>query len=109
MTHIRTDGEITVVTIEQERFDAVAAPAIKSDFQQMGPVNKLVLDLSRVSFMDSTGLGALVSLLKTLGANGAMAVAGVQPAVRMLFEMTRLDTLFRLTGNIDEAKALLNG
>lgn len=109
MTNIRTDGGITVVTVEQERFDAVAAPALKADFQQLGPVDKLVLDLSGVSFMDSTGLGALVSLLKLLGANGAMAVAGVQPAVRKLFEMTRLDSLFRLTPNVEEAKALLNG
>ncbi|MBO9376396.1 anti-sigma factor antagonist [Sphingomonas histidinilytica] len=109
MTEIDTDGDITVVTVDRDRFDAVAAPGLKADFQRLGPVRKLVLDLSRVSFMDSTGLGALVSLLKMLGGNGAMAVAGVQPPVRKLFEMTRLDSLFRLTPNVEEAKAFLNG
>lgn len=109
MTEISTDGDITVVTVDRDRFDAVATPALKADFQQLGAVNKLVLDLSRVSFMDSTGLGALVSLLKMLGGNGAMAVAGVQPPVRKLFEMTRLDSLFRLTPDVEEAKAFLNG
>jgi anti-sigma B factor antagonist len=109
LTEIDTDGDITVVTVDRDRFDAVAAPGLKADFQQLGPVRKLVLDLSRVSFMDSTGLGALVSLLKMLGGNGAMAVAGAQPPVRKLFEMTRLDSLFRLTPNVEEAKAFLNG
>lgn len=111
MTTISTDGEITVLTLETERVDASAAPALKADIQKRldGPAKKVVLDMSAVSFMDSTGLGTLVSLVKMLGSDGAMTVAGAQPTVRRLFEITRLDSLFRLTDSVVEAKALLNG
>jgi len=111
MTAMFKDGDITVIRVENERVDAAAAPALKADFQQQlsDGARKLILDLNAVSFMDSTGLGVLVSLLKMIGSEGSLAVAGPQPAVRRLFELTKLDSLFRLTGSVEEARTLLDG
>ncbi|OAN56545.1 STAS domain-containing protein [Sphingobium sp. TCM1] len=103
------DGDLAIIEVGAERLDAAAAPAFKADLQAHidGAARKVLLDLRRVSFMDSTGLGVLVSLLKMLGKDGALAVAGAQPSVRRLFELTRLDTVFRLTDGVEEGKAAL--
>lgn len=111
MTTISLDGDVTVIAVDAERLDAAAAPAFKTQVQGRldGSARKVLLDLRRVAFMDSTGLGALVSLLKMLGKDGAVAVAGAQPSVRRLFELTRLDSVFRLTDGLDEGRAALRG
>lgn len=103
--------DILEITIDGPRIDSVVAPQLKIDLEQavaQAP-KKIVLDLSSVDFMDSTGLGVFVSLLKKLGPDGAIAVAGVQPAVLRLFQLTRLDTLFRIVDNLPAARALVRG
>ncbi len=111
MTATGADDDITVIDVDVDRLDAAAAPAVKTRLQTRmhGSARKVVLNLERVAFMDSTGLGVLVSLVKMLGKDGAIAVAGVQPPVRRLFELTRLDTVFRMTGGVEEGRAALRG
>lgn len=102
---------IVEITLSGPRIDSVVAPQLKIDLEQTvaEASRKIVLDLSSVEFMDSTGLGVFVSLLKRLGPDGAIAVAGVQPAVLRLFQLTRLDTLFRIVDDIPTARALVRG
>lgn len=109
MTQVTLHDDIAEIRITQERVDAAAAPDLKIDLEQAMTTapRRVVLDLSDVRFMDSTGLGLFVSLLKMLGPNGAIAVAGAQPPVVRLFELTRLDTLFRLVGDVAAARALV--
>lgn len=109
MTQVTLHDDIAEIRITQERVDAAAAPDLKSDLEQAMATapKKVVLDLSEVRFMDSTGLGLFVSLLKMLGPNGAIAVAGAQAPVVRLFELTRLDTLFRLVDDVSAARALV--
>ncbi|CAD7340176.1 STAS domain-containing protein [Sphingomonadales bacterium 56] len=112
MTAIITmDGDVALVEVQATRFDAAEAPAFKADLAKGidGGPRKVVLDLTRVAFMDSTALGALVSLLKMLGKDGSLAIAGAQPAVRRLFELTRLDAVFRLAETVPDARALVRG
>jgi anti-sigma B factor antagonist len=106
----RTDGAIEIA-VGEPRVDAAAAPGFKALLDGAlaeGP-NRVILDLTEVSFMDSTGLGVLVGLLKKLGADGSLVVCGAQPPVRRLFELTRLDTLFRLTPSLEAARQELHG
>ncbi|WP_433221271.1 anti-sigma factor antagonist [Dactylosporangium sp. CS-047395] len=65
----------------------------------------LVMNLSGVSFIDSSALGALVNIYKevTLG-GGSVSVVGSQPVLR-LFDLTQLDSLFRMTSTVAEAVA----
>jgi anti-sigma B factor antagonist len=57
------------------------------------------LDFSRAGFVDSSGLGVLVSLNKKISERGgAVALAGLDDDLRHLLELTRLATLFRIEG-----------
>lgn len=109
MTQVTFNNDITEIRITEERVDAAAAPDLKTDLEQAmtEAPRKVVLDLSEVRFMDSTGLGLFVALLKMLGRDGAIAVAGAQPPVVRLFELTRLDKLFRLVDDVPAARALV--
>ena len=55
-----------------------------------------MLDLGQVEFIDSSGLGVVVSVLKRLGPSGNLAIANANSAVRRLFSLTRMDRVFTL-------------
>lgn len=88
-----------------EELDASNAPEFKRD---MAPVlqsnTKLVLDLSRLRFVDSSGLGAVLSCLRQLSArNGDMKLCGMSKQVRDTFELVRMHRIFDIAGTKDEA------
>jgi anti-sigma B factor antagonist len=100
---------VLVVKPLEKRLDA----SIAADFKgQMGAfLNEghelIVLDLSEVDFMDSSGLGAIVSSLKMLGGKGDLAIAGASPKVVSLFKLTRMDRVFLIFANKEDAVARL--
>jgi len=54
----------------------------------------LILDMSGVDFMDSMGIGVLVSLSRTVsGRGGTLRLCGLQPSPRMVLEITRIDRI----------------
>ena len=55
---------------------------------------QLVLDLCEVKFLDSSGLGAIVSIRKMVGNEGGMVLCGLTGQVRSVFRLTRMDTIF---------------
>ena len=65
---------------------------------------KLVIDLSQVKYMDSSFIGALVAGLKhVLPKQGEMTLVNVQSDVLALFELTRLDKVFKIYPNLTDA------
>jgi len=63
----------------------------------------LLIDLSNVSFMDSSGLGALILIQKMVMTHGGkLALCGIQGQARMLFEMTTTSQLFSIYENRSE-------
>lgn len=100
-----TQGEFTVVAIGEARMDASVAPELKHSVSQLlaDGVTRIVLDLSQVTFMDSSSLGALVSLLKIVGNRGDLIIAGAKGIVADLFKLTRMDRVFRMTESVDTA------
>ena len=63
-----------------------------------------VLDLSELQYMNSTGLNILINVLtRTRNAGGDTMIAGVSNSVRQLFVVTKLDTVFTITPNVNEA------
>jgi anti-anti-sigma factor len=65
--------------------------------------NTILLDLKDVSFMDSSGLSALVSALKmTRTAGGQLYLCSINEQVRMVFELTRMDRVFATFANQDD-------
>lgn len=70
-----------------------------------GP-KRLVIDLTKVTYMDSSGVATLVEALQRSKARGCrLVLAGLQPKVRSIFSISRLDTVFEITATLDEAKA----
>jgi anti-sigma B factor antagonist len=97
--------KFTVVKVLDSRLDATVAGEFRQgliEFIHKGQVF-LILDLSDVEFIDSSGLGALVATLKTLGGQGDLVICGVQKPLLVLFELTRLDRVFRLYNDSKEA------
>ncbi len=69
-------------------------------------VRLVVIDFARSPYIDSSGLGALVSLGKRLrDAGGDLRLAGLNEDLRTLFELTRLDALFPLFASRADALA----
>lgn len=66
--------------------------------------SRLVLDLSAVSYMDSSGVGTLVDIFRRVNTySGFMALVGPNARVQNLFEITKLDRFFRIFATRDEA------
>jgi anti-sigma B factor antagonist len=67
---------------------------------------KLVLDLSKLSYINSSGLGILINLLKTVQVKGGdIKLTGLQGELRELFSITSLDQIFSVFSSVDEAVA----
>jgi anti-sigma B factor antagonist len=117
----------TVVRPEGGRLDLELAPAFRSRLQELieSGHRNLVIDLAEVSFIDSSGLGALISALKLLktpkerrsaerrrsprvssrrkSRRGDVRLAAAQPAVMSLLEVIRLDRVFASYPSVDAA------
>ena len=100
-------GDAQIVTVDAERIDAAMAIQFKEDMRTQtasGP-DRVILDLTRVDFIDSSGLGAIVAAMKQLEAGRRLDLAGARPMVAKVFRLTRMDTVFDLYASLDEALA----
>jgi len=67
---------------------------------------KFLIDFSRTGYIDSSGLGVLVSLSKKIRDEGGdLRLAGLNEDLKTLFELTKLDTLFAITDSPEQALA----
>jgi anti-sigma B factor antagonist len=84
--------------VRTRRVDAAAAPGLKTKVSERFDQGsrKVVLDLADVQFMDSTGLGTLLSLVKRVPPGGSLALCGCGAAVMELMKLTRLDRVFQV-------------
>ncbi len=87
------------------RLDATNTWELKSKFPEyMSQTNRFVLNLERLEFIDSTGLGGIVSCLKTASERGGdVKIAMLQPKPRMIFEITRAHKIFEIYDELDSA------
>lgn len=98
VTVIQVDGQLTV----GNRQDLKAAVQQAVD----GGARKLLLDCAATSYIDSSGLGALVTISKRVReVGGLIRLAGLNDDLRSLFELTKLDTLFTIMDSAEEAVA----
>ncbi len=101
----KTEEPLRIVTVHDARIDASVAIEFKDSMRTHtddGP-DIIVLDLSAVAFIDSSGLGAIVAAMKNLGASRRLVLAGLTPTVAKVFRLTRMDSVFSVYPTIDEA------
>jgi anti-sigma B factor antagonist len=98
-------GDVAVTAVPVEELDASNAGEFKRDITPVLDANaKLVLDLSRLRFVDSSGLGAFISCLRKLNAKGGdLKLCGMSKQVRAVFELVRMHRVFDIVGTREEA------
>jgi anti-sigma B factor antagonist len=97
-TIVAVSGEIHVSTAPE--FSGVLSATIEAGHRA------LVLDLTDVVFIDSTGLSVLLNALRRVTrAGGRMALVCTNPTVLRLFEITRLDSTFDIHADVEPAVA----
>jgi anti-sigma B factor antagonist len=101
-----TDREGVPVLSVQGEVDVSTAPELRERLLALADkgTTVAVVDLSEVSFVDSTALGVLVSGVKRLrNAGGDLRLVVTQPRISKVFEITGLTDVFKIYGSADEA------
>jgi anti-sigma B factor antagonist len=93
-----TGTEAVVVRVLADRIDAGGAIGFKERMREMlaHPAPRVILDMSRVTFLDSSGLGAVVAVMKMLDQDRVLELAALTPPVERVFRLTRMDRVFTL-------------
>ncbi|MEM9247458.1 MAG: STAS domain-containing protein [Pseudomonadota bacterium] len=105
---IETVGDLKVIQIDSERIDAASAIRFKDTMREAtsGWMGRVVLDMHKVDFIDSSGLGAIVSCMKSLESKKRLELASLSPKVVKVFRLTRMDTVFTVHASLEDAKSL---
>ncbi len=98
-------GDVAVALVPVDELDASNAADLKRDIAPIvGANTKVVIDLSRLHFVDSSGLGAMLSCLRQLSAKGGdLKLCGMSKQVRAAFELVRMHRIFDIFGTKEEA------
>ena len=104
-------GDAEVITVKADRIDAAVAIRFKDAMREIVDEGRerVILDLSRVAFVDSSGLGAIVAVRKFLGQDRKLDLVGLTPDVDKVFRLTRMDTVFGIYRDIDAATSRAAG
>ncbi|MEW9919909.1 STAS domain-containing protein [Marimonas sp. MJW-29] len=102
---VRTEGDICIVSVGEPRIDAPAAVEFKETMRRLTQAAppRVLLDLSEVTFIDSSGLGAIVGAMKQLAPAHSLELACLTPNVERVFRLTRLDSVFRIFASPEDA------
>jgi len=97
-------GDRLVVTVCENRIDAACAIQFKERMRDITqtPSTRVILDLSTVAFLDSSGLGAVVGVMKLLGLDRKLELVGLTPTVAKVFRLTRMDTVFTIHASLPD-------
>lgn len=99
-------GNTVVINLNEERLDAHNSSDLKTEVQRIFEegTKELLINLINVRFIDSSGLGALVSGFKNATANqGVLKLCSLQPQVKSMFELTRLHRVFEIFPSVTDA------
>lgn len=91
-------GDTIVAVVHDERIDASCAVQFKDTMQAIGRTanDRVILDLTQVQFLDSSGLGAVVAVMKAYAPAKSLELAGLNPVVQKVFRLTRMDKVFKV-------------
>jgi anti-sigma B factor antagonist len=93
-----TVGDVTIVVLPGEQLDAGNAKEFKRDVAPLlEPCRKVIFDLGQLRFVDSSGLGAMLSCLRQINAKGGdLKLCAMTKPVKALFELVRMHRIFEI-------------
>jgi anti-sigma B factor antagonist len=107
---IDKQDQYAVLTLDEENLNSTIAPKLKSDliFLNQEGNKSLILDLSNVKFVDSSGLSAILTGHRIWKEGGVFVLAGqLQPMVVKLIEISRLETILIIAPSVEEAVGMV--
>jgi anti-sigma B factor antagonist len=107
--HFDTSGELTMIDVDVDHLDASTSRQFRRDVvAKLPPTARVILDLGRVKFIDSSGCGAILACLRRLDAEGngpgMLKLCGANKPIRALFEMVHLHKLVAIYNTREEAR-----
>jgi anti-anti-sigma factor len=105
MVNIEKSGNIEIVSFKVNKIDALITEEIKEPIVKLfGNQNvKVIINLEGVNYIDSSGFGCLLSILREAKNNyGILKISNPEPAVKSLFQTLHLHTVFEIFGDKDE-------
>ncbi|EPY4003003.1 STAS domain-containing protein [Klebsiella pneumoniae] len=95
---LHTEQGVKIIVPLVRRLDASVVQAFKQQvLEAIDPDTKnVLLDLSHVDFIDSSCLGALVSILKSVNGQGELVLCSLNDTIKNLFKLTRMDRIFAI-------------
>jgi len=98
-------GALNVITVNEARIDAAVAIQFKDAMRRLtaNGTTHVLLNLSQVLFVDSSGLGAIVGAMKQMGSERRLDLVGLTADVDNVFRMTRMDTIFDIHDTMETA------
>jgi len=108
----RMEGDVAVLELKGKLMGGPETLSIHTKVKDLisKGVNKVVMDLGKVTWMNSTGLGALMGSMTSLkSADGDLKLARVTEKVKSLFMITKLITIFSTYDSVDDAVSAFKG
>ena len=102
--------QYSIITLDEEKLNSLNAPELKSEMVVLNNEgsNNIILNLSNVSFVDSSGLSAiLIGNRLCTNDDGSFVLSNVQENVLKLIKISQLDTILNIVPTQDEAKDLV--
>ncbi len=106
----QTSGLVRILRLSGS-FDSYSSAPARNWFEEVTSVRPayIVVNLEKVNFLDSTALSVLVQGMKRARQNaGEVRLCSLQPPVRLVFELTRLDRVFEIFNSEDDATQAFN-
>ena len=102
----KTDGDVIVVYLKGQALDASNVQRFRSETTSLFDDGKnFVFIFQDLKFVDSSGIGALLSCLRRAhAAGGDVKLAELQPGVKQLFELVRMNRLFEIFETLEDAR-----
>lgn len=111
MVNIEKRNKIDIVTFSGNMINALTTDEIREEITKIfdNSNSKLIIDLKGVEYIDSSGFGCFLSIMKAARDNyGTLKFANAEPRVKELFHILHLHTVFDISDNLDDCLSSLS-
>jgi len=105
---IKKNNGIAVLSMAGRLVDKVEAIEISVEIEEelVSGTHRFIIELSKLEYMNSTGLNILINLMnKTRNEGGEAIIVGASPRIESLFAVTKLNSVFAMKKDVEEATA----